>query len=70
MKNKFLQGTLILLITSLLLRGMGFVYQMLIVRFAGTEAVGLLNMSFPFYIIFVAAASHRTANFSCAASLK
>ena len=57
MKNKFLQGTLILLITSLLLRGMGFVYQMLIVRFAGTEAVGLLNMSFPFYIIFVVLAT-------------
>lgn len=48
MKNKFLQGTVILLVTSVLLRGLGFVYQMLVVRFAGTESVGLLNMSFPF----------------------
>lgn len=57
MKNKFLQGTLILLATSILLRGLGFAYQMLIVRFAGTEAVGLLNMSFPFYIILVVLAT-------------
>lgn len=57
MKNKFLQGTLILLVTSILLRGLGFAYQMLIVRFAGTEAVGLLNMSFPFYIILVVLAT-------------
>ncbi len=56
-KNKFFRGTLILLFTSVLLRGLGFVYQMLIVRFAGTEAVGLLNMSFPFYIILVVLAT-------------
>ena len=40
MKNKFLQGTVILLITSVLLRGLGFVYQILVVRYAGTESVG------------------------------
>ena len=57
MKNRFLQGTLILLATSLLLRAMGFAYQILIVRYAGTEAVGLLNMTFPFYIIFVVLAT-------------
>ena len=48
MKNKFLQGTVILLATSVVLRGLGFVYQMLVVRFAGTESVGILNMSYPF----------------------
>ncbi len=57
MKNKFLQGTVILLLTSVLLRGLGFVYQMLVVRFAGTESVGLLNMSFPFYIMLVVLAT-------------
>ncbi len=57
MKNKFLQGTVILLVTSVLLRGLGFVYQMLVVRFAGTESVGLLNMSFPFYIMLVVLAT-------------
>lgn len=48
MKNKFLQGTVILLITSVLLRGLGFVYQILVVRYAGTESVGILNMGFLF----------------------
>lgn len=57
MKNKFLQGTVILLVTSVLLRGLGFVYQILVVRFAGTESVGILNMSFPFYIILVVLAT-------------
>lgn len=57
MKNKFLQGTVILLVTSVLLRGLGFVYQMLVVRFAGTESVGLLNMSFPFYMMLVVLAT-------------
>lgn len=57
MKNKFLQGTVILLITSVLLRGLGFVYQILVVRYAGTESVGILNMGFPFYIILVVLAT-------------
>ena len=53
MNSKFLKGTVILLATSLLLRGIGFFYQMLVVRFAGTEAVGILNMSLPFYSILL-----------------
>lgn len=57
MKNKFLQGTMILLVTSVLLRGLGFVYQILVVRYAGTESVGILNMSYPFYIILVVLAT-------------
>lgn len=57
MKNKFLQGTMILLTTSMVLRGLGFVYQMLVVRFAGTEAVGILNMSHPFYSILLVLAT-------------
>ncbi len=57
MNSKFLKGTLILLATSVLLRGIGFIYQMLIVRFAGTEAVGILNMSLPFYSILLVLAT-------------
>lgn len=57
MKNKFLQGTVILLATSVVLRGLGFVYQMLVVRFAGTESVGILNMSYPFYSILIVLAT-------------
>lgn len=57
MKNKFLQGTAILLITSLFLRALGFIYQILVVRLAGTESVGLLNMSYPFYMILVVLAT-------------
>lgn len=65
MKNKFLQGTVILLITSVLLRGLGFVYQILVVRYAGTESVGILNMGFPFYIILVVLATARNAGGHC-----
>lgn len=57
MKNKFLQGTVILLFTNVLLRALGFAYQILVVRLAGTEAVGLLNMSFPFYLMLVVLAT-------------
>lgn len=52
-KSSFLKGTLILLITSIFLRGLGFFYQIVIVRFVGTEPVGVLNMSHPFYITLV-----------------
>lgn len=57
MKNKFLQGTMILFVTSIVLRGLGFLYQILVVRFAGTEAVGILNMSHPFYSILIVMAT-------------
>lgn len=57
MKNQFLKGTLILFSTSIMLRGLGFVYQMLVVRLAGTEAVGTLNRSIPFYMIFLVLAT-------------
>ena len=47
MKNKLLQGTIVLLCSSVVLRGLGFLYQILVVRIAGTEALGILNMTMP-----------------------
>lgn len=57
MNNKLLQGTLVLLCSSVALRCIGFVYQMLVVRIAGTESLGILNMTMPFYMILVVIAT-------------
>ena len=57
MKNKLLQGTLVLLCSSVVLRGLGFVYQILVVRIAGTESLGILNMTMPFYMLLVVIAT-------------
>lgn len=57
MKNQLLQGTIILLCSSVLLRCLGFLYQILVVRFAGTESLGILNMTMPFYMLFVVIAT-------------
>jgi len=50
LKNAFLRGTAILFGTSILLRGLGFFYQIIIVRLIGTEPMGLVNMASPFYM--------------------
>ena len=57
MKNKLLQGTLVLLCSSIVLRCIGFVYQMMVVRLAGTEPLGILNMTMPFYMLLVVLAT-------------
>ena len=57
MKNKLLQGTIVLLCSSIVLRCIGFVYQMLVVRLAGTEPLGILNMTMPFYMLLVVLAT-------------
>ena len=44
MKNKLLQGTVVLLCSSVVLRCLGFVYQILVVRISGTESLGILNI--------------------------
>lgn len=51
--NRFLRGTLVLLISGILLKIMGFFYQIYIVRTIGTEALGLVNMVHPYYISLV-----------------
>lgn len=53
MKNSFLRGTVILFCTSVLLRGLGFLYQIIIVRLIGTESMGIFNMTSPFYMILL-----------------
>lgn len=50
LKNAFLRGTAILFSTSILLRGLGFFYQIIIVRLIGTEPMGIVNMTAPFYM--------------------
>ncbi len=57
MKNKLLQGTVVLLCSSVVLRCLGFVYQILVVRIAGTESLGILNMTMPFYMLLVVIAT-------------
>ncbi len=57
MKNKLLQGTLVLLCSSMVLKCLGFVYQILVVRIAGTESLGILNMTMPFYMLLVVIAT-------------
>lgn len=49
-KQTFIQGAFILLIANIFVKILGFIYQMLIIRIGGTEAIGLFNMVFPFYI--------------------
>lgn len=57
MKNKLLQGTVVLLCSSVVLRCLGFLYQILVVRIAGTESLGILNMTMPFYMLLVVIAT-------------
>jgi len=49
-KQNFMQGTLILFFSGVFVKIFGFVFQVLVIRFIGTEAVGLYNMIFPLYI--------------------
>lgn len=57
MKNQLVQGTIILVCSSVLLRCLGFIYQMLVVQFTGTESLGILNMTMPFYMLLVVLAT-------------
>jgi stage V sporulation protein B len=47
MLGSFLQGTLILLISSFTTRVLGFIYKVYIVRLIGAEGIGLYEMVFP-----------------------
>lgn len=51
--NRFLKGTLILFLSGIILKILGFFYQIYVVRTIGTEALGLVNMVFPYYITLV-----------------
>lgn len=49
-KQTFLMGALILTLANLLVRAMGFCYQIIVVRLIGTEGIGIFNMIYPLYI--------------------
>ena len=55
--HQFMRGTLILFATSIILKILGFFYQIVTIRLIGTEPVGILNMAYPFYIAFVVLAT-------------
>ncbi|MFZ5943536.1 MAG: stage V sporulation protein B [Bacillota bacterium] len=49
-KHSFIEGALILFISGIFVKIIGFLFQIVIIRKIGTEAVGLVNMVFPLYI--------------------
>ncbi|MGI6225724.1 MAG: stage V sporulation protein B [Peptococcales bacterium] len=49
-KQSFVQGALILFIAGIFVKFAGFIFQIIVIRIIGTEAVGLYNMIFPLYI--------------------
>ncbi len=49
-RQSFLKGALILMLASILVRTLGFVYQVVIVRLIGTEGIGIFNMIYPLYV--------------------
>lgn len=49
-KQSYLRGALILVLASSIVKSMGFLYQMLVVRMIGTEGIGVFNMIYPLYI--------------------
>ncbi|MGI6587716.1 MAG: putative polysaccharide biosynthesis protein [Peptococcia bacterium] len=49
-KQSFLKGAFILLLASILVKSMGFLYQIIIIRLISPEGIGVFNMVFPLYI--------------------
>lgn len=49
-KQSFLKGAFILLIGNILVKTLGFVYQILIVRLISPEGIGIFNMIYPLFI--------------------
>lgn len=49
-KQSFIQGAFILLVANIIVKIVGFVYQIFIVRMIGTEGIGIFNMIYPMYI--------------------
>ncbi|MCL2337499.1 MAG: stage V sporulation protein B [Firmicutes bacterium] len=55
--NSFFQGALVLLLAGLINRGLGFLYQIGLIRTIGPEGVGLFNTVFPVYIMLLVLAT-------------
>lgn len=55
--RSFIYGTAVLLAASIFNRGVGFIYQILMMRLIKPEGVGLFSMIFPIYIMVLVLAS-------------
>ncbi|OPX86272.1 MAG: Stage V sporulation protein B [Pelotomaculum sp. PtaB.Bin104] len=55
--QSFIQGTLILILGNLLNRVLGFVDKVVMIRIIHPEGIGLLNMIYPAYVLFLVMAS-------------
>jgi len=49
-KQSFLKGAFILVMASITVKALGFLYQVLIIRLIGTEGIGIFNMAYPLYV--------------------
>jgi stage V sporulation protein B len=52
-KQTFIQGTMILLLASIVNRILGFVPRIMLPRIIGTEGVGLYQLGYPFFLVIV-----------------
>ena len=52
-KQSLFTGTIILLFSSIIVKGIGFFYRVFLVRVLGTEAMGLIEMISPVYSLFL-----------------
>lgn len=50
-KQSFIKGALVLVFAGSIVRVLGFLYQVVVVRLIGTEGIGIFNMVFPLYIM-------------------
>lgn len=62
-KHNFLKGAFILVSASIIVKAIGFLYQILMVRIIGTEGIGVYNMVYPLYstVLLLATAGIPTA---------
>jgi stage V sporulation protein B len=47
--QSFIQGAITLLTAGVMVKALGFIYQMVMVRLIGSEAIGVFNMVYPVY---------------------
>ncbi|MDI6871895.1 MAG: polysaccharide biosynthesis protein [Bacillota bacterium] len=52
-KQSLLEGTLVLTAAGLMARGLGAVYRIVLPRLVGAEVIGLFQMAFPIYNLFL-----------------
>jgi len=62
-RQSFLKGAFILVLASISVKALGFIYQVLVIRMIGTEGIGVFNMIYPLYstILILATSGIPTA---------